>query len=476
LLVIISLISSILSTALTSDQIYLAYGKESGNGKTKTKETKTKTKSESKPKSEDKAKSDSKTKDDTGANNDNSKSKDDIKIKDDSSSKETDNKKKNTDDSTTPPSSSTDTTTAPPTSSTDTTPNPLTTATPGNPLINQPPVCDPSTQTCPPTNTPPTSPATTNGNISQNGISASPQPSSSPTINGNTNQSDLSLNPANQTQNATNCKIINGTCISVEKTLLKDHPDGYRKVGEGVCKLHLHCDSSKYNCPPLICYLNKDCPKGFTCSNGYNIHGINGDCRLKVPCDSSKGKCPPGSCNVFKGDGKTAIPCLNNSSNNTSCYPPKTNKDNIKTTGTSTTDTVIKYYITNPIIQKQVTQQPSTSLTQLDTIQFCNLIKDQACVFTNSNFKILFSQTTKDSFGNWVLNGEAQNIASNPINNVRVILHLYDAQGNIIGLTQGLSTSSNLGIGQTTLFNLQENPTSLTGVPKFYRVSFDFLI
>ena len=139
------------------------------------------------------------------------------------------------------------------------------------------------------------------------------------------------------------------------------------------------------------------------------------------------------------------------------------------------TDTVIKYYITNPIIQKQITQQPSTSLTQLDTIQFCNLIKDQACVFTNSNFKILFSQMTKDSFGNWVLNGEAQNIASNPINNVRVILHLYDAQGNIIGLTQGLPTLSNLGIGQTTLFNLQENPTSLTGTPKFYRVSFDFL-
>jgi hypothetical protein len=127
----------------------------------------------------------------------------------------------------------------------------------------------------------------------------------------------------------------------------------------------------------------------------------------------------------------------------------------------SKTDTVIKYYITNPIIQNQITQQPSNSLTQLDTIQFCNLIKDQAGVFTNSNFKILFSQMTKGNLGNWVLNGEAQNIASNPINNVRVILHLYDAQGNIIGLTQGLPTPSNLGIGQTTLFNLQENPTSL---------------
>jgi hypothetical protein len=74
-----------------------------------------------------------------------------------------------------------------------------------------------------------------------------------------------------------------------------------------------------------------------------------------------------------------------------------------------------------------------------------------------------------------MLNGEAQNIASNPINNVRVILHLYDTQGNIVGVTQGFPTPSNPGIGQTTLFNLQENPTILAGVPKFYRVSFDFL-
>ncbi len=35
--------------------------------------------------------------------------------------------------------------------------------------------------------------------------------------------------------------------------------------------------------------------------------------------------------------------------------------------------------------------------------------------------KITFIQTTKDSFGNLALNGEAQNIVSHPINNVMVI-------------------------------------------------------
>jgi hypothetical protein len=97
------------------------------------------------------------------------------------------------------------------------------------------------------------------------------------------------------------------------------------------------------------------------------------------------------------------------------------------------TDSVTIYYITNPIIQQQVAQQPSNVLNLLDTIQFCSLIGDQVCVFMNSNL-ILFNQTTQDNLGNWVLNGEAQNIGVNPINNVVVIWHLY-VLGNIVGLT-----------------------------------------
>jgi hypothetical protein len=73
------------------------------------------------------------------------------------------------------------------------------------------------------------------------------------------------------------------------------------------------------------------------------------------------------------------------------------------------------------------------------------------------------------------LKGEAQNIGPFTINNVRVTWHLYDALGNIIGITQGFPTPSNLGTGQTTLFNLQIKPTDLTGIPALYRISFDFL-
>jgi len=59
------------------------------------------------------------------------------------------------------------------------------------------------------------------------------------------------------------------------------------------------------------------------------------------------------------------------------------------------------YYITNPIIQQQIGQQPANVLISMDTLQFCNLIGDQACVFMNSNFKILFNHKTQDNLVTW---------------------------------------------------------------------------
>ena len=47
---------------------------------------------------------------------------------------------------------------------------------------------------------------------------------------------------------------------------------------------------------------------------------------------------------------------------------------------------------------------------------------------------------------------------------------LYDSFGNIVGVTQGSITPSNLGTGQTTLFNLQLKPIVFIGIPKSYRI------
>ena len=191
-----------------------------------------------------------------------------------------------------------------------------------------------------------------------------------PVTNKNSTQDATSLTTSDKIQNGTqSCEPTNETCHPVEKPVLVYCPDGYHKSGD-VCKLYLHCDVSKYNnCPPTICILNKDCPSGFTCSNGYNIKGINGDCRLKIPCDSSNVKCPPDPCNVFKGDCKPVSVCVKNSTNstNTSCYPPKNDKleegDNNNNINTQ-------------IIKEQVSQQPSNALIPIDTIQFCDQIGD----------------------------------------------------------------------------------------------------
>ena len=47
----------------------------------------------------------------------------------------------------------------------------------------------------------------------------------------------------------------------------------------------------------------------------------------------------------------------------------------------SITDRVIKYYITNPIILQQITQQPTNSITQLDTIQFVPYQRPRLCIY-----------------------------------------------------------------------------------------------
>ena len=140
-------------------------------------------------------------------------------------------------------------------------------------------------------------------------------------------------------------------------------------------------------------------------------------------------------------------------------------------------NTIRNFIMTNPTIvqlmQKQQ-QLPNASLIQLDTIQLCQQLGNQTCISTQKNFKILFANTTKDTFGNWVLFGKVQNNSSMPLSQIHITLYLYNSTGNIVGMKQGFVAPQNLGPMQNAIFYLQERPSDLLGIPKLFRISFSY--
>jgi hypothetical protein len=201
---------------------------------------------------------------------------------------------------------------------------------------------------------------------------ATPSIISSPSSASNNNQSSGKLGtntsqliPGNISQSL--CDPRNANCSLPDNTQCSD---GYNISPNGECVTVFDCDSSLYdNCPVKICHIDKnDCTKGLTCPEGYWREGIKGDCKRHVPCESSE-DCIQ-ICNLFKGDCPGAeIICnpISTNSTNIPCHKPENDKEN---NVADQTDSVIKFYITNPMIQQQVAQQPANALIPMDTLQF----------------------------------------------------------------------------------------------------------
>jgi hypothetical protein len=175
--------------------------------------------------------------------------------------------------------------------------------------------------------------------------------------------------------------------------------------------------------------------------------------------------------------------------------PPPPYSSNQPHTSTHTTKIIIKHessvvenyikiFITNnPDIlrqlQLQAQQQPPTAainstLIPIDTIQLCRQAGDQNCVLSANNFKILAANITKDVFGSWSLNGLVQNNSTAPLNQIRSVLQLYNSTGSLVGSASGIISPQNLSSTQNGIFFLQVHPSELAGIPKFYRISFDY--
>ncbi len=216
--------------------------------------------------------------------------------------------------------------------------------------------------------------------------------------------------------------------------------------------------------------------------NDYKLAGTDGHCSGVM----TKGKYD--NCNFAVQ--QTAKP--NQNGTTTPSSPPSSS--NQHHTSTHTTKTIIKHessvvenYIkifitTNPEVLRQLQlqsqQQPTSTINSalipLDTIQLCRQAGDQNCVLSANNFKILAANMTKDVFGSWTLNGLVQNNSTAPLNQIKAVLQLYNTTGNMVGSSSGIISPQNLTSTQNGIFFLQVHPSELAGIPKFYRISFDY--
>ena len=109
--------------------------------------------------------------------------------------------------------------------------------------------------------------------------------------------------------------------------------------------------------------------------------GNDGFCH-RVSCILPEEQCPPPICDLFTEICYWNEKCKTNSTEQSCDKPPKVS---------SSTDSVIKFYITNQQPPNSSSTTSADVLIPMDMLVFCNLIGDQACVFINSNFKILFN-------------------------------------------------------------------------------------
>ena len=124
------------------------------------------------------------------------------------------------------------------------------------------------------------------------------------------------------------------------------------------------------------------------------------------------------------------------------------------------------------MFQRQAGKTPSFLLL-LDTNQFCHVAKDFQCELQQNRFNTMGLSTNPDGQGNWLISGKVQNVAKNPLSNIKVTATFYDAQGNNIGsYKQGSVTPLNVASQQQGTFNLKAIKSAQNWNPVFLRLNY----
>ena len=231
-------------------------------------------------------------------------------------------------------------------------------------------------------------------------------------------------------------------------------------------------------------YLSSSNPGKYSATislpSGYKLAGTDGHCSGVIN-KGGYGFCHFAVQQTAKSDqtGNTTPPPPSNQP-----HASHTTRIIIKHESSVTENYIGTFIRTNPEVlrqlQQQEQQQPTSTainsvLIPLDTLQLCRQAGDQNCVLSTNNFKILAANLTKDVFGSWSMNGLVQNNSTAPLNQIKAVLQLYNSTGKLVGSTQGIISPQNLMTRQDGIFFLQIRPPDLVGIPKFYRISFDYL-
>jgi hypothetical protein len=81
--------------------------------------------------------------------------------------------------------------------------------------------------------------------------------------------------------------------------------------------------------------------------------------------------------------------------------------------------------------------------------------------------------TNRDVQGNWLISGKVQNVAKNPLGNIKVTVTFYDALGNNIGsYKQGSVTPAKVASQQYGVFNLKAIKSTNNWNPTFLRLDY----
>lgn len=140
-------------------------------------------------------------------------------------------------------------------------------------------------------------------------------------------------------------------------------------------------------------------------------------------------------------------------------------------------------------VNKELTKTGHLGTTQSPTIRVRNTgdvqqIPSNASDFKNHNpnqIRIDFVKVSKDNLAgvvNYEMKGELTNTGQITLNGLRIHIHWYDKDMNLIGFNNGQNgnfiPNDTVTVGKTISFDFAQSAIDFIGTPSFFKLSYDW--